>query len=606
MRSVSAERINNTFFAFGCLKEPIPSDLMDKIKNLEHKFQTEHIEGYGYFFFTKPHYVDLAETAEMVWIKQGFVHDGEKLQTMQEIIQRGWASMQGVRVDAIQGSTTLIGLKKNEPLSYIYCNLVSPPLIYYWSEGENFIAADNLQLMINLLPNPQLNDDVLAQHFINRFVYGSESYIQGVNKLLPGEMLTLNGGDLQVNLVRDLRSFTNPENQKPVSTESIEWFFNQLKNELSLHLREKLTNSATTLSGGVDSSLLQAAINADPSVDFPFPSYSFAIDTPSFDHEIEYAKEAADAFNTNHTFVYISPEQFGDLMIESTNVLGRPISWDGVAYFYGLIKYLSTHAKSTNYIFDGTLADGLFGSHESIEIVQGDKYRSWPIPLLDLLGNILKPISPSKSFGARSAAQTLRDLKNLDSPECYLNKGMMATDWDIVSKCFPSQVLIDALAVNRNIEERYLNSKVLVEQFNVLVLLTGSIENILLLRQLGLYEGKEFIFPYSDESLVKAAFAFTPLDRYTYRNLTKPVLRLGLESKVSLSVFDHQKGESSIMSHNVFSWMRDGVLRDMVRSIERPPFMSAGDFEHKIAEPDWFTWNMLSMDLFLKNVLGKN
>jgi hypothetical protein len=129
-------------------------------------------------------------------------------------------------------------------------------------------------------------------------------------------------------------------------------------------------------------------------------------------------------------------------------------------------------------------------------------------------------------------------------------------------------------------------------------------ENTVMVRQLGLYEGKEFVFPYGDEILVKAAFTFTPLDRYTYRNLFKPVLRLGLESKVSLSVFDQQKGESSLMSQNVFSWMRDGVLRDMVRSIERPPFMSASDFKHKITEPDWFTWNMLSMDLFLKNVLG--
>jgi hypothetical protein len=604
MPSVSAERINKTFFAFGCLKEPIPSNLMDNIKNLEHEFQTKHIDGYGYFFYTKPHYVDLAETAEMVWIKLGFAHDGEKLQTMQDIIQRGWASTQGVTVDAIKGSTTLLGLRKNEPISYIYCNLVTPPLIYYWSEGENFIATDNLQLMINLLPNPQFNDDVLAQHFIYRFVYGSESYIQGVNKLLPGEMLTLNGGDLQVNLVRDLRPFTSPSNQKPVSPESTEWFFNQLKHELSLHLREKLTNSATALSGGIDSSLIQAAINADPAVDFPFPTYSFAIDTPSFNHEIEYAKEASEAFNTNHTFVYISPQQFSDLLIESINVLGRPVSFDGIAYLYGLLKYLSAHAKSIKYLFDGVCAGGLFGSSSSIRIIQGDKYRSWPIPLLDLLGYILKPISPTKSFGARSAAQTLRDQKNLNSPECYLNKSGMGTDWEIVSKCFPSQVLVDALAVNRNIEERYLNSKVLVEQFNVQSLLTGSMENTVMVRQLGLYEGKEFVFPYGDEILVKAAFTFTPLDRYTYRNLFKPVLRLGLESKVSLSVFDQQKGESSLMSQNVFSWMRDGVLRDMVRSIERPPFMSASDFKHKITEPDWFTWNMLSMDLFLKNVLG--
>jgi asparagine synthetase B (glutamine-hydrolysing) len=329
------------------------------------------------------------------------------------------------------------------------------------------------------------------------------------------------------------------------------------------------------------------------------------IDSPDFEYEIGYAKQAAERFNTNHHFVKISEQQFTDYIIETIDVLGRPISFDGTAYFWGLVKYLSANENRIKFLFDGTLADGLLGSPRSIWIVQGDKYRNWPIPALDLLGYILKPFSQSKAFGAYSAAKTLRDQKNLDSPDCYLNNGDMGTNWDIVSNSFPPQVLSDALAVNRNIEKRYLSSEFFVEQLNVIGLLTGSIEHTLLLRQLGLYKGVEFIFPYSDEVIVEAAFSFLPLERYTYQNFPKPILRFALESRAQLEVINQRKGQSSLMRENVFPWMRHGALRDLVRSIERPQFLSTSDFEHSINNPDWFTWNMLTMDLYLKNVLGE-
>ena len=43
---------------------------------------------------------------------------------------------------------------------------------------------------------------------------------------------------------------------------------------------------------------------------------------------------------------------------------------------------------------------------------------------------------------------------------------------------------------------------------------------------------------------------------------------------------------------------------DMVQDIRRPAFMEQNDFQRKIEHPDWFTWNLLTMDLFNKHVLG--
>jgi hypothetical protein len=45
------------------------------------------------------------------------------------------------------------------------------------------------------------------------------------------------------------------------------------------------------------------------------------------------------------------------------------------------------------------------------------------------------------------------------------------------------------------------------------------------------------------------------------------------------------------------------VLHDMVRAIRRPAFIERSDFERKLERPDWFTWNLLTLDLFEKHVL---
>jgi hypothetical protein len=131
-------------------------------------------------------------------------------------------------------------------------------------------------------------------------------------------------------------------------------------------------------------------------------------------------------------------------------------------------------------------------------------------------------------------------------------------------------------------------------------LLTDGMNVPSLERQLGLTFGKEFVFPFADEAIVETVFSFEPLERYTFGHLTKPLLKLALKSQASLGVINKPKGYSSIFNQDVISWMRDGSLSELVHEIDRPSFMSTNDFQSVIEEPDWFTWNLLTLDLFKK------
>jgi hypothetical protein len=603
MCAASRDRLISTFFACGYIEEPTAPRLGEKLQVLGEHAQLSSLPGYGHFFFTTPTYADIAQNDEAIWVKLGCVHDGDHLLRTEDIIRRGWVSTDNVQVDAIQGSATLIGLAKREPRVVIYRNLLSVPEVHYWTDGRTLIATDNLCLMVNLIPAPQLNEEALPQHFMHFDLYGGHTYVRDVSQLLVGEMLTWQDGALGIDLRRDLRALSEPETKKPVNAETADWFFEQMKQVVGVYIEGSVHNSATLLSGGVDSSLMQTAINAQPDVDFPFPSFSFVVDIPGFDFEVGYAQEAARLLGTDHTFVRLTPEEYPDWLVQSIEIVGQPLPFDAFPYFLALAHYISDRRDDLTRLFHGNIADGLHGVQKSVDIAQGDKYRSWPVPVLEFVSVLLAPISQSKSYGARKAAEALLDYKDADSPRHYLNSAVLHTDWDLVRRCFPQGKVREVFASMRDLEKRYLDSDIMVEKVNVLGLLTDSVDHARLGHQLGLWYGRECVFPYGDEAIARATFSFEPIARYCSGHRVKPVLKTALESRTPTSVTQKQKGYSSTFAQGVVPWMREGVLCDMVQAIERPAFMERADFEKKLEQPDWFTWKLLNLDLFKKHVL---
>jgi hypothetical protein len=43
-------------------------------------------------------------------------------------------------------------------------------------------------------------------------------------------------------------------------------------------------------------------------------------------------------------------------------------------------------------------------------------------------------------------------------------------------------------------------------------------------------------------------------------------------------------------------------MQDMVRGIDRPGFIDPVEFENKLQNPDWFTWGLLTLDVFKKSI----
>ena len=382
----------------------------------------------------------------------------------QELLERGLVGPAGIQKDRISGSASLVLLDKKEPRLLIYRNLLSTFEIKYWSKFGHLVASDNLRLMSLLIPGKALNQAVIPQHFIYRTVYGRQTYLQDANRLLAGEELNWEDGKLLVHQVSDLRQLPGAGDQIAVSAESANWFMGIMNQVTGIYLSGLEHRSATMLSGGVDSSLIQSAINNHLEAKAEFPSFSFSVDSPSFAYEVEYASQAAKDLGTKHEFVRVTELDYRLNLVRAIQLLGQPLPDDVRPCFLALTAEIARGWEAVQTLFHGQIADGLHGVGSSLEVVQGDKYRSWPPSLLGLLGKALKPVSQSKSYGAAIASEILRTRKQLGSPRQFLNAVGLYTDWETVAVSFSPDEISQAFTMKRVLGYHYLESDLLVEQ----------------------------------------------------------------------------------------------------------------------------------------------
>ena len=593
--------------ACGLVRSPAPPKLTEKIDNLDVTLRIVPLDGYGYFFFTAPPYADLAENADGLAIKLGQVHAGDELISASTILDRGLITPFNVQHDDIHGNSVLICFDKHEPQFCVYKSPLSIPQLFYWTSEGCILCTNNLSLMSQLLDDPQLNPDALPLHFLFRSVPGRKTYLKDVYRLGSGEVLNWKDDKITIDLRRSLRAFSTVNGYQAVEPAGANSFYRQWSRTIGVYLKglsNKGHRSGTLLSGGIDSSLLQMAIKAHFSSQ-PNPlSFSYTSDAPSFTPEIENASVASKFLGSEHSFIHVSMMDYPDLLIAAIEALGQPPHHEQTPYYIAVARYVSENEEGVRYLFGGEGADALHGMEIGRDIYRAEKYRRWPESFLRLLGTALDPVWQSKAYGARRAANLIPHLNDYDSIWHPMNMMSVYTDWELLQRSFDSMVIREALAYRRELEKEQFNSSNLNEKVHALHLLTDTCDSITLWQQLGLAYGQEIVYPYLDDAVVATSMKFDPQRRFFFDNRTKPVLKLILEQEGAHVIVNKPKYGGG-WGNDLPDWMRKGVLQDMVQAIKRPAFMNRADFQHKIENPDWFTWNLLTMDLFKKHVLAR-
>jgi asparagine synthetase B (glutamine-hydrolysing) len=573
--------------------------------------RTIDFDDWGHFFFYTS-YGDVEETEEVIALKLGFARSpvGSSLST-QQMVNQEIVTPQMINHQALRGNALVACLGKTEASFSVYPTLLSAYQLHYAVSGEDILCSDSLRCLVAALGHVELNEDVIPWHFALLYVPGRFTFFRNVQRLFPGELLQWKEGKLDVRIAQDLRFDDGGPRFDYVDDGTTTFVHKRLSGVLRAYMDEVEKSGkgglGSFLSGGIDSSLLQLIINEQSSQEPR--SFTFApTGAPNFEFEIEHARRASGVFGTEHTFVEITPQDFPDLLLRATDILAQPVITDPEPNKLGLAEYLSQNVHDLHFFVNGLAAGTLFGSAQAQRVKMLDRLGKIPMSqyALRATGTLLEPFVPGRAQSLLKAADLLAQADNPDSFIIRINTIGTHAEFDLPRRFFGDEAVLEALRYRHDLEAQYLGSNHPIEKAYVIFLITHVYEVQVQSQRLFLSQKREQIYPFTDEDIIRMAFAFRPDVRYVAHSTYKYPFRRILAQRSSSTVgMGRERKGGTLVFKDLITWMQSGPLHEMVRDIEVPGFMSRKEFEDLIQHPNWFLWSLLTFDVFKKRVLKR-
>ena len=568
--------------------------------------KTIPIGSIGYFFFFSS-YGDVAESEEAVVLKLGFLRSKTKSAlNARQLLEQKLVEPRSIDLDAFSGNGLVVALSKTEPIFSVFQTLMAVPQLYYSESEDVIIFSDILRCILSLIPHCELNETTIIHHFLFHNVCGSSTYFQDVNRLMPGFFLRWVDGKIESRLARSLNAVTDEAQYLQDDARAINLLAESLSEvvgDYTAQIEFKGQGLVNQLSGGVDSTLTQFFINTK-STQRPLRSVSYVIQVPAFEYEIEYAQQAIELLNTEHTYVYYTPQDYPDLLARVIDILAQPPTHETEMSLLAIAEFVRAENWPERYYFTGHGSDSLFGFSEAKKLKVLEMIRKTPFAATWLrgLGTVLAPVT-AKSQTLLKGAEIIASENDPDAVVSRSNSILTyEVDWDIIRRCFGDQALQEALAYRRNLTAQYSHSCHYLDQVHLLELLTFTNDLAVKNQQLAHAHLMEQVFPFFDEDLLKVALTIHPDMRYIKGFRYKHLMRRLLEQKVNAPVAHKRKGDSTVFE-DLVAWMRSGPLKPMVDDIQRPDFMTKADFQHMVQTPNYFLFGLLTFDIFKKRVI---
>ena len=254
--------------------------------------------------------------------------------------------------------------RRDRRLHLVRDRLGIKPLYYGW-QGNSFLFGSELKA---LFPHPdfekQIDREALALLMRFSYIPSPHSIYKGILKLLPGTVVTIDPNDLKAlpepvpywsakQAAEDGISspFTGSE------MEAIETLDTLLKKAVKLRMISDVPLGAF-LSGGIDSSTVVALMQNQS----PQAIKTFSIGFNNQEHnEADYAKAVAKHLGTDHTELYVTPEQAMAVIPGLPNLFDEPFA-DASQIPTFLVSELARRKVTVSLSGDG--GDEVFGGYK--------------------------------------------------------------------------------------------------------------------------------------------------------------------------------------------------------------------------------------------------
>lgn len=252
---------------------------------------------------------------------------------------------------------------KEKKLHLVRDRIGIKPLYYGWADGTFLFGSELKALSAHPNFTGEIDKDVLSLYFRHNYIPAPYSIYKNFFKLKQGAVLTIN--------CRDTRFTTNLEyywsiknvlemDPAPSSIDSEEEAILRLEELLKEAVKMRMISDVPLgafLSGGIDSSTVVSLMQAQSTQ--KVKSFSIGFVNEEFNEAI-YAKKVADYLGTNHTELYVTPEQAMEVIPKLPVLYDEPFSDSSQIPTY-LISELTKRSVTVSLSGDG--GDELFAGY---------------------------------------------------------------------------------------------------------------------------------------------------------------------------------------------------------------------------------------------------
>ena len=356
-----------------------PENLRDMASTIHHRGPDEEglfIDGNLGFFHKRLSIIDLATGQQpMTFENFTIVFNGEiynYIELREELIKKGhhfrttsdtevilhlYQEYGNSFVSQLNGMFAFIIYDQRSRNIYIARDHFGIKPLYWYRDSKMIVFGSEIKA---ILAHPEISAmhaiGSLYEYLTFQFIMGEGTMFQNIFKVQPGCYLTLSLDSWNLESV----NYWKP-NFETDSFHTEEYFISELHKILEDTMMQQIRSDVpvgTYLSGGMDSSLV--TILASQLANHPIKSFSGAFNEGPEFNELEYARIAAKAANSELFEIFPTEQEFIDILPKLIYHLDEPVAGPGLFPQYMVSKFASNHVKV---ILGGQGGDEIFGGY---------------------------------------------------------------------------------------------------------------------------------------------------------------------------------------------------------------------------------------------------
>lgn len=499
------------------------------------------------------------------------------------------------------------------------------PLYYGWIGDVFFFGSELKAFRVHPRFDAQVRRDVLVPYLRHSYIPAPYSIYEGIYKLLPGTSVTIRPDQRQLPEpvpYWSVRAVAEAGRRNRLTGTPAD-MANQLEQVLRHTVGEEMVADVPLgafLSGGVDSSAIVALMQAQSAR--PVKTFTVGFNEAEF-NEAEFAKAVARHLGTEHTELYLAPDEALQVIPLLPNLYDEPFADSSQIPTFLVARMARQHVTVS---LSGDGGDEVFGGYNWY----GQAARLWryarclPQPLSELLGSAVGSVSHAgwdrllriggamaparlrRRLTAERVRKTSEFLHHLDHVE-NMHQWLISTHWDrsrppLRDGNEPRSLLMTPRSC--------IGGSSILERLQCFDMLTYLPDDILVkVDRASMGVSLESRAPFLDHRVVEFVWRVPP--EYKVRaGQTKWLLRQVLYKYVPRDLIERPKSGFSVP---VAAWLR-GALRDWAESLLAEDLLRAQGFfhaaairrlwhEHVTGARDWHRhlWNVLMFQAWLES-----